>query len=151
MTKVYQRGSHSKYDVKLHIVWITKYRYKVMTEPIKKCVRSTIRRKCEELGVEIIRGHLDSDHIHLLISLPTTIAIAKLVKDLKGYSFHEVQTQFPEIKKRYWGRHFWSRGYFCVSSGNVTDEMIKKYIENHDIEKDFNDDNFTITSKDGLE
>ena len=122
-----------------------------MTEPIKKCVRSAIRRKCEELGVEIIRGHLDSDHIHLLISLPTTIAIAKLVKDLKGYSSHEVQTQFPEIKKRYWGRHFWSRGYFCVSSGNVTDEMIKKYIENHDIEKDFNDDNFTITSKDGLE
>ena len=115
MPKIYQKGSHTKYDVKIHIVWITKY--------------------------------LDIDHIHLLISLPTTIAIAKLVKDLKGYSSHEVQQQFPELQKRYWGKHFWSRGYFCASTGNVSEEMIKNYIENHDIEKDFEDDNFTITNQ----
>jgi putative transposase len=145
MPKVYRRGSHNTYDVKLHIVWITKYRYKVMnTDPIKKCIRATIRRKCEELKVEIIKGHLSVDHIHLFVSLPTTISIAKLVKDIKGYSSNEVQKNFPELKKRYWGRHFWSRGYFCVSAGNVTDEMIKKYIENHSVDDDYDDDDFKI-------
>ena len=97
MPKVYQRGSHTKYDIKLHIVWITKYQYKIMTDPIKKWVRATIKRRCEQLGVEIVKGHLDIDHIQLLISLPTTVSIAKVVQDLKGYSSFEVQKQFPEL------------------------------------------------------
>jgi putative transposase len=144
MPKIYRRGSHNMYDVKLHLVWITKYRYKVITKPIGKVIRQIIRRKCEELKVEIISGHLALDHVHLLISIPTTVAIAKIVKELKGYCSHEIQQQFPELKKKYWGQHFWSRGYFCVSSGNVTEEMIKKYIENHNSDDDFDDDNFKI-------
>ena len=142
--KKYRKGSHTTFDVKLHIVWITKYRYKVITSEIAKTLRTLIKRKSEELKTEIISEELSSDHIHLLVSIPTTISIAQLVKELKGYSSNEIQKQFPQLQKKYWGRHFWSRGYFCVSSGNVTEGMIKKYIENHNSDEDYEDDNFKI-------
>jgi putative transposase len=99
--KKYRKGSHTTYDVKLHIVWITKYRYKVITNDIAKELRKLIRRKTEELKVEIISGVLSHDHIHLLVSIPTTISIAQLVKELKGYSSIEIQKQFPDLQKKY--------------------------------------------------
>ena len=138
-SKSYRRGSHTTYDVKLHLVWITKYRYKVIKGDIARELRKVIRRKCEQLNVKIVSGVLSSDHIHLLVSIPTTISIAKLAKELKGYSSNYIQKTFPKLQKRYWGRHFWSRGYFCVSSGNVTEDMIKKYIQNHNSDQDFED------------
>jgi REP-associated tyrosine transposase len=76
-------------------------------------------------------GHVSSDPIHLLVSVPPDVAVSVLVQRLKGRSSRRLQEEFGELKRQYWGRHLWARGYFGVSTGNVTDEIIKQYIESH--------------------
>jgi putative transposase len=69
--------------------------------------------------------------VHLLVSAPPTLAPCKIAQQLKGKSSFKIQQEFPELQKRYWGQHIWARGYFCATSGNVTDEMVKSYLGNH--------------------
>jgi len=79
--------------------------------------------------VQIIEGVLSSDHIHMFVSVPPHVAISDLMQRAKGRSSYKIQMEFPEIRKRYWGRRFWARGYFCTTSGNVTDDIIIQYIQ----------------------
>ena len=83
------------------------------------------------MNIKIINGVLSSDHIHVFVSIPPHITVSEFVQKAKGRSSRKIQQEFPEIKKRYWGRHFWGRGYFSSTSGNVTDEMINAYIDSH--------------------
>lgn len=76
----------------------------------------------------IIKGNVGKNHMHLLLSCPTTVALNKIVQYLKGKSFRLIQDEFPELKKRYWGQHFWARGYFCATVGSVKEETIKRDI-----------------------
>ena len=89
-----------------------------------------------EHEVTILRGHVSSDHMHLLVSIPPQVTISRLVQWLKGRSSHHLLAEFAHLRKAFWGRHRWARGYFCCNSGNVTDEVIKKYIEDQGEEKD---------------
>ena len=114
-----------------HIVWITKYRYKVLQGKLRERVRNIIRQVCREMGVQIIEGVLSSDHIHMFVSVPPHVAISDLMQRAKERSSYKIQMEFPEIRKRYWGRRFWARGYFCTTSGNVTDDIILQYIQSH--------------------
>jgi len=125
----YQHGEHTIHDIKYHIVWITKYRYQVLKGEIAKRAREMLIQGCEARNVTIIQGSVGKDHIHMLVSVPTSIAPSKLVQYLKGRSSRLLQDEFSEIKKRYWGQHLWARGYFCVTVGSVTKEMIQEYIE----------------------
>ena len=120
--------------ISTHVVWITKYRFKVLTGAIQKRVREIIRQVCSELGVEIISGVLSSDHVHMFVSIPPNHSVSDFMRKVKGRSSFKVQQEFPELKKRYWGRHFWGRGYFSTTSGAITDDVILQYLENH-IEK----------------
>ena len=129
--KSYSKSRHTVYYHRYHIVWITKYRYKVLTLPIKERIREIIAQVSEEMGVEIINGVLSSDHIHVLVSIPPYVAVSDFVKIAKGRSSRKIQQEFKEIRKRYWGKHFWARGYFSTTSGNITDEVINEYINNH--------------------
>ena len=122
----YRTTSHSVYDLKYHVVWITKYRKPILRGEIGLRVRELIRQTCAELDVQIISGHVAVDHIHLLVSVPPKIAVSKLMQRIKGSSSRKMMQEFGEIKRQFWGRHLWGRGYFAVSSGNVTDEAIKK-------------------------
>ena len=140
----YRKGSHTVYDIKYHIVWITKYRKKVLEGAIAERVRELIRQICKANDVEILKGHVSKDHVHLFVSVPPHLSVSQLVQYLKGKSSNKLQLEFRHIQKEYWGRHVWARGYFAASSGNITDEIIKAYIENQDIEKD--DDDFKISS-----
>ena len=140
----YRKGSHTVYDIKYHIVWITKYRKKVLEGAVAERVRELIRQICKANDVEILKGHVSKDHVHLLVSVPPHLSVSQLVQYLKGKSSNKLQLEFRHIQKEYWGRHVWARGYFAASSGNITDEIIKAYIENQDIEKD--DDDFKISS-----
>ena len=124
-------GSHTVFYHRYHIVWITKYRYKVLQGKLRERVRDIIRQVCREMGVQIIEGVLSSDHIHMFVSVPPHIAISDLMQRAKGRSSYKIQMEFPEIRKRYWGRRFWARGYFCTTSGNVTDDIILQYIQSH--------------------
>ena len=137
--KEYRRGAHSVFEIHLHLVWVTKYRRKVLTGEVALRVRDVLRQICGDHDVSILRGHVSKDHIHLLVSIPPQVTISRLVQRLKGKSAYVLLGEFPHLRKRFWGRHIWARGYFCCSSGNVTDEVIVQYIENqhHDTDKDF--------------
>jgi putative transposase len=128
----YRKSSHAVYDIKYHVIWVTKYRYKILGGNISRRLRELIRQGCEARGITIVSGNIRKDHIHLLLSCPPSIAPSKVVQYLKGRSSRLLQEDFPDLKKRYWGQHLWSRGYFCATVGSVTEEMIKQYIENQE-------------------
>ena len=131
----YKKGSHSVYDCNYHIVWITKYRYPVLIGDIAVRARDLIRRICRDEGVEIIRGKVAKDHIHIYVSIPLYISVSKVVQYLKGKTSRIIQQEYPELRKRYWGKHFWAVGYLVRTSGNITDEIIKQYIEKYEKKK----------------
>ena len=127
----YSTSAHCKFHNRYHIVWITKYRYKVLTRDIRLRIRTLTRQICKKLGVRIIKGVLSSNHIHMFIEVPPRHSISDVMRFIKGTTSRKIQMEFPELRKRYWGRRFWARGYFCTTSGNVTNEIILQYIENH--------------------
>ena len=140
----YRNESHTVYDIKNHFVWITKYRYKVLHGNIAIRLRELLRQGCEAGGLEIIRESISKDHVHLLLSRPTTLSPSQIAQYLKGRSSHLLQDEFPELKKRYWGQHMWARGYFCGTVGVVDEETIRQYIESQGNEEE---KNFTITDE----
>ena len=140
----YRHSAHATFDLKYHVIWITKYRYKILRGRIAERVRDLIREVCQTRDVVIIRGAVSPDHIHVLLSAPPHLAPAKLVQYIKGRSSRKLQEEFPELRKRYWGQHLWARGYFCASSGTVTDAMIKAYIEQQDVPPN---DGFTVADE----
>jgi putative transposase len=125
----YRKGSHTVYDIKYHIVWITKYRRAVLRGEIGLRLRELIRQTCEAQEVYIEKGHIAVDHVHLLLSVPPNIAVSDLVQRLKGRSSRRMLDEFGELRRQFWGQHLWARGYFVASSGNVTDEIIAQYIQ----------------------
>ena len=127
----YQKGKHSVFYHRYHVVWITKYRFKVLKGAVQQRVREIIRQVCHENDVEIISGVLSSDHVHMFVSIPPKLSVSDFLRKVKGRSSHKVQLEFPVLKKRYWGRHFWGRGYFSTTSGAITDDVILQYLENH--------------------
>ena len=128
----YTRGSHTVFHHRYHIVWAPKYRYKVLTGEIRLRVREIIRHVCDDMGVRIISGVLSQDHVHMFVEIPPHVAVSQFVQKAKGRSSFKVQQEFPELRKRYWGRRFWARGYFCTTSGNITDDIILQYLERHE-------------------
>lgn len=127
--KHYRTTAHSKYDLKVHIVFIPKYRKRVLYGQVGTTVRNLIRQICTEMDIEIISGKIAPDHVHLFISYPPHRSISDIMQKVKGKSSYKLFSLYPAIKKQFWGRHFWARGYCAVSSGNITDEMIQQYIE----------------------
>lgn len=136
-----RKGSHTVYDLRVHLVWSTKYRYKVLQNKIGYRIRELIRQKCKSLDIQIIRGRVSQNHVHMYISYPPKLSISDIVRLLKGNSSRKIQQEFPELNQRYWGRHFWGIGYGAFSAGHVTDEMIKNYLDNH---SDQDDDDFVV-------
>lgn len=133
------------YDLKYHLVWITKYRKPVLRGEIGRRVRDLIRQTCVQLDVQILSGAVQPDHVHLLVSVPPNISVSGLMQRIKGRSSRKIMEEYNEMRHQFWGRHFWARGYFAASSGNVTDEMIKQYIEQQgDKPPDEQDDNFKV-------
>ena len=132
MSRNYRKSSHAKFDLKIHLIWVTKYRYKVLVENVKHRIRELLRQTCEAKGIQIIRGHVSIDHVHMYVSIPPYLSVAEVVKSLKGRSSRFIQIEFPQLGKQYWGKHFWAIGYAAFSAGDVTDEMIREYIKNHE-------------------
>lgn len=127
----YQHGEHSKYKIQYHFVWVTKYRYQILTGDIAIRARELVRQTCEAFEIQILRGVVSKEHIHILVSAPPTMAPSEIMRRIKGRSSNKLFEEFPHLKKRYWGRHFWARGYFCVTSGELTEDMIKEYLQHH--------------------
>ena len=140
----YRKSSHTSFRIELHIVWVTKYRYKILTKAIGTRARDLLRRICTENKTEILSGSVSPDHIHVLVSLDPSISVSQLVQQMKGKTSRRLQMEFPELGKRYWGQRMWARGYFAVTTGNVTTEMIKEYIKHHFENKEDISDPFRV-------
>ena len=140
----YRKSSHTVYDLKVHLVWITKYRYNVLTKEVGYRIRDIIRQICDANDIQVIEGRVSRDHIHLYVSYPPKLSVSEMVRRMKGRSSKRIQEVFPQLGKRYWGKHFWGIGYAAFSSGHVTDEMIKEYLKQHEKHPNHNDENFVI-------
>ena len=130
----YRKSSHTVYDIKYHIVWITKYRKQILRADIAHRVRELTREICRSHDVEIMKGHVSYDHVQIFVSVPPHISVSQLVQSIKGKTSRKLLMEFKTLSRAFWGRHIWARGYFVASSGNVTDEVIIKYIEQQNIE-----------------
>jgi putative transposase len=142
--KNYRKTSHSVYDIKFHFVWITKYRKPLLSGNIGTRLRDLIREICKTMDIEIIKGHVSKDHVHMLVSVPPYHSVSQVMKRLKGKTSRRLLSESRILAKQCWGRHLWARGYFAASSGNVTDEVIAQYIEQQAIEERARDEDFTI-------
>ncbi|MBD2782292.1 IS200/IS605 family transposase [Xenorhabdus szentirmaii] len=127
----YRYGSHTVYQIEYHFVWVTKYRYKVLIGEVGLRVRELVRQTCEAFEIRIIEGVVSTDHVHILVSCPPTLAPSEIMRRIKGRTASKLFEEFAHLKKRYWGQHFWGRGYFCATVGQLTEEMIKAYLEHH--------------------
>ena len=142
----YKSGSHTVWDCKDHLVWITKCRYPVLVgkEPgaVGHRTRELLREIARSLELTIHAGAINREHVHMLVWIPPYVSVSRAVQFLKGKSSHKLLSEFPSLRKRYWGQHLWARGYWVASSGNVTDEVWKKYIETQNPKPP--DDNFKV-------
>jgi putative transposase len=132
------------YDIKYHLVWITKYRKKVLYGQVAERLRDLVREICKTKDVEIIKGSIAKDHVHLFVSAPPYLSVSKLMQSLKGKTSCKLLSEYKELGTQFWGRHIWGRGYFVASSGNVTDEIITEYIATQDLQE--NDGDFNIAT-----
>jgi putative transposase len=110
----YRTGAHTKYKLEYHFVWVTKYRYQTLQGDLAIILRELVRQTCGVFEIEIIRGVVSKDHVHILVSAPPTMSPSEIMRRIKGRISAKLFQEFPHIKKRYWGRHFWARRYFCV-------------------------------------
>ena len=131
MNKSQRQGSHSVSRLTAHIVWVTKYRYHVLQDDIQKRCRDLVKQICDAEDVKILQGVISKDHVHIHIEYSPSQSLSEIVKRLKGRTSRRLQEEYPELAKRYWGRHFWAIGYGVWSTGNITDEMVKQYLEHH--------------------
>jgi putative transposase len=134
----FKRLSHAVWQCKYHLVWFPKYRYRVMKGDVGRSTRDIIKQLCTWKRVEILAGNVQNDHIHLVVAIPPKYSVSEFVGFVKGKSAIKILDQYPTIKRRYWGRHFWAKGY-CVSTVGLDEEQITKYVrwqQNHDRKRD---------------
>jgi len=125
----YKKLSHVIYKCDYHIVWVPKYRFRILQGQVKSLVEEDIRMLCEWKRAEILEMNVQVDHIHLVVSLPPKISVSSFMGILKGKLAIKLFKSYPVLKKRpYWGNHFWARGYF-VSTIGIDEEIIKKYVK----------------------
>ena len=146
MAGQYRHTSHTTYDNKFHIVWITKYRKKVLVDDIALRLRDIIRQICASEKIEILKGAVGPDHVHLLLSIPPYIAVSRILQHLKGESSRKLQMEFPRLGKTFWGQHLWQIGYFCCTTGSVTEATIRQYIMDQGKKEEDEDKTFVVFS-----
>jgi putative transposase len=127
----YRYGGHSVSRLSVHVVWVTKYRYKVLRGDIQKRCRDLIIQICNAEDVKILKGVVSKDHVHVHVEYPAKLAVSDLVKRLKGRTSRILQNEYTELRRRYWGKHFWAIGYGAWSTGNITDKVVQEYLSHH--------------------
>ena len=132
----YRKGAHTVLELQYHFVWKTKYSYPDLRGDIALKLRDLIKQVCHQQEMAVVRGNVRANHVHVLVSAPSHLSPAKMAQYLKGRTSYRLLREFPDLRKRYWGSHLWGRGYFCSTVGAVTEETIKKYIENQEDEPD---------------
>ena len=120
--------SHTRWECQYHIVFIPKYRKKVLYGKLRKDVREILKTLCEYKGIEIIAGAVCEDHVHMCLSIPPKTSVSSFMGYLKGKSTLMIYDRHPELVSK-WNKAFWARGYYVSTVGNITEETVRKYIE----------------------
>ena len=142
----YRSSSHTRFDIKYHFVWTTKYRKVVLTGAVATRLRDLVREVCRTHEIEILQGHVSKDHVHILVSAPPNMSASKIMQYVKGKSSRKLMMEFRHLNRAFWGRHMWARGFFVATSGNVTDEVIQEYIRLQGQEPPMEDETFRVES-----
>ena len=125
----FRKLSQTIWHCQYHIVWVPKYRFRVLRGPIAEEVTTCIRIFSEQVGCEIIEMNIQVDHVHLLVMVPPKVSISGFVGTIKGRTAIRVLNKFRKLKEKpYWGNHLWARGY-CVDTVGLDSEMIRKYVK----------------------
>ena len=135
-----QYGNHTVYKLTIHLVWVTKYRYSVLSGEVQLRCRELIQQICDANDVRILKGVVSHDHVHIHVSRPPNLSESELMRRIKGRTGRKLLMEYPHLKKKYWGGHFWAIGFGAWSSGVVTQEMINEYIEHHNERPNYHDD-----------
>jgi putative transposase len=141
--KQYRTGSHTIYQCHYHFLFIPKYRKPILRGEVGERLRDLIREVCKAYDIEILKGHIRPDHVHLLLSVPPAMSPSRVMSAIKGRTSNRLMLDFRTLNRQFWGRHLWARDYFVATSGNVTDDVLAKYIEQQDVEPQ--DDDFKVT------
>jgi len=128
-----QSLSHSRWECKYHLVWIPKYRRKTIYGDLRKYLGEIFKELARQKECEVIEGHLMSDHVHMLLSIPPKYAVSQVVGFIKGKSAIQIARNFLGKKRNYTGQHFWARGYF-VSTVGKDEKTVREYIKHQEQE-----------------
>ena len=129
MSHEFKRLSHSIYECKYHIVFCPKYRYRIFKDDVAEYIRQQMYSLCRQKEqIELLELNIQPDHVHLVVSIAPKYAIAEFMGYLKGKLAIRLFQQYEHLGKRYWGRHFWSRGY-CVSTIGLDEDKIRTYVK----------------------
>ena len=126
-----RRTNRSVSKISVHLVWVTKYRYHVLQGDIQQRTCELIIQIYNSEDIQILKGVVSKDHVHVHVEYPPSLSVSNLVKKLKSRTSRILQIEFPQLKQKYWGRHFWTVGYGAWSCGHITDEMVQEYLEHH--------------------
>jgi len=131
--KSIRHGRHCTFLLHVHLVFVTKYRRACFTKRVLKSLEEIFNDVCIDYEACLVEFEGEGDHVHLLINYPPKVSISSLVGTLKGVSSRLIKLkQYPEIKKKFWGKSLWSASYFAGSCGGATIDVIKKYIEDQE-------------------
>jgi len=133
----FRRASHAVYDTQYHLVWAPKYRKKILVGAVGERVREMLLEIAESYDIVIEEMEVSVDHVHIFCSFPPRLSISQVITRFKSLSARAILREHPQVKRQLWGGEFWEDGYFARTVGDkVTAEVIKKYIQRHQEDKD---------------
>ena len=129
-TNDFRTGRHCVFALHVHLVFVTKYRRKVLSANAHETLRDIFTRICQDFEARLVESNGEDDHVHLLIEYPPKVALSRLVNSLKGVSSRRLRHLHPEIARRYYQGVLWSSSYFAASCGGAPLSIIQQYVEN---------------------
>jgi putative transposase len=126
--------SHTRWYCRYHVVFVPKYRRKVIFGQMRRGIGQILRQLCEQEGVELVEGHAMADHVHLCLSIPPKYSVANTIGFLKGKSAIRINREFMGRQRNFTGLHFWAAGY-CVSTVGLDEAVVREYIRRQDEEE----------------
>lgn len=124
----YWTGSHTKFRLMVHIVWIPKYRHRVLKGKLAERISELIYECADANRWQVEELNIQRDHVHLLIQFRPNVAVSAMVHKLKGKSSRIIRQEFPELTEFFWGNSFWADGFFAETSGRCSEKAMRNYI-----------------------
>ena len=125
----FRKLSQTIWHCQYHVVWVPKYRFRILTGKVASETEACVRAFTEQLGCELVELNIQPDHVHLLVLIPPKISVSGYVGTVKGRTAIRIFNRFRKLKEKpYWGNHFWARGY-CVDTVGLDSEMVRKYVK----------------------